>query len=275
MGASLAACAPSSSANGANGTHVPEDAADQVASFVCPELGGSADPLEVSYSADPAADGRLRAFVATARGMYDVALEMERLAANACRRIAEDMGWELPQGTADLAACRPLEELLTELPRRGIELDVRFVEPRCEEDARRSERCRTLCGGSACDELCSSQAALYAECTLPAVRVTASMHSEDLVALVRALEAHLPGLLYAELALGRRLGARAENLARLAARLPADLGNAGPRGLACATLAATIVGKSAQRLVLLLNATSKSTGELALSALTTQEPVTP
>lgn len=256
---------------------MPEDAADRAASFVCPELGGAADPLEVSYSADPAADGRLRAFVATARGMYDLALEMERLAANACRRIAEDMGWALPRGTDDLAACRPLEELLTDLPRRGVELDVSLVEPRCEEDVRRSERCRALCGagGSACDELCSSQAALYAECTLPAIRVTASTNSEDLVDLVCALEAHLPGLLYAELALGRRLSARAEDLARLAARLPADLGHAGPRGLACATFAATIVGKSARRLVLLLNATSRSTGELALSAVTTQEPVAP
>lgn len=264
----LAACSPSSLASSPG-------AFDDTVSLACPELGGTADPLEVSYSSDPASDGRLRAFVATARGMYDLALEAERLAVNACHRIAGDMGWALPSDAADLGACRPLEELLTSLPRRGVELRISVVEPRCEEDSRRSERCLVLCGtgGSACDDLCSSQAAIYAECTLPAVRVAASSDTDDLVHLARALESHLPSLLYAELALGRRLSARVENLARLSSRLPADLGHAGPRGLACAAIAAGIAGKSAQRLILLLNATSRSTRELALSPTAPLEPV--
>jgi hypothetical protein len=226
-------------------------------SLVCPELSGSADLLEIPYSDDPAANGRIRAFVAATRGLADLVLDMEQTAVSACSRMSRDTGLgEAPAGASVDQACDPIRKALGALATSGVELRISFVAPSCSSDTRREARCTAVCAGASqdCAALCAMQGALYAACTLPAVSVAASSDLPEIVRMARTLEENLPTLLYAEIALGRRLAEQAQALAAVATRLPADVAHAGPRGIACATLAAGTVGKAASRLTAVVGA---------------------
>lgn len=223
----------------------------QAAAILCPELGGSVDVLELSYSDDPIANGRLKAFVATARGFADAVLEMESHAIGACQRITSDLGVVVQENPKSIEqACAPVRAAVERMASIGVEIRVSLVTPRCGPDARREARCAAICSTSPkeCAVLCSAQAALYAQCTLPAVSVAASSDLEEVVKLARSLEENLPSLLYAEIALGKRLANHAQQMVVISSRLPGDLKGAGPRGMACAALAATTTGKALARL---------------------------
>jgi hypothetical protein len=228
-----------------------EEHAKEAQTLLCPELGSNVDVLELPYSDDPLANGRLKAFVATARGLADVVLEMESRTIGACQRITSDIGVvvkENPQSIEE--ACSPVRAEVERLATIGVEIRVSLVTPRCGPDARREARCSSMCATSPkeCAVLCSAQAALYAQCTLPAVSVVASSEIADVMKLVRSLENNLPALLYAEIALGKRLVSHAEQAVVISTRLPGDLKDAGPRGVACAALAATTTGRAVARL---------------------------
>jgi hypothetical protein len=230
--------------------NAPKDAS-QPETLLCPELGGSVDVLELPYSDDPLANGRLKAFVATARGFADAVLEMESLAIGACQRITSDLGVVVKENPKSIEeACAPVRTAIERMASIGVEIRVSLVTPKCGPDARREARCSAMCSTSPkeCAVLCSAQAALYAQCTLPAVSVAASSELEDVVKLARSLEENLPSLLYAEIALGKRLANHAEQIVFISSRLPGDLKGAGPRGVACAALAATTTGKAVARL---------------------------
>jgi hypothetical protein len=236
-----------------------QPAASQAEALVCPELAGSVDLLDLPFSDDPLANGRIKAFVSTTRGLADAVLEMERLAVDACQRIQHDIGIprsEDPKSVQE--ACAPLQATLARLAASGIEIRIGLVTPRCGPDARREARCGAVCPSSAeeCRVLCSAQAALYAQCTLPAVSVAVSSELEEVVKLARTLEQNLPSLLYAELALGKRLIGQAQTVALISTRLPADLKGAEPRGVACAAFAAVTTGKAVARLKAVIDASS-------------------
>jgi hypothetical protein len=225
--------------------------ASEPEALLCPELGSNVDVLELPYSDDPLANGRLKAFVATARGFADAVLEMESLAIGACQRVTADIGGVVPPSPKSIEeACAPVRSEIERFATIGIEIRVSLVTPRCGPDARREARCASMCSTSPkeCAVLCSAQAALYAQCTLPAVSVAVSSDAQNVVKLARSLEDNLPSLLYAELALGKRLANHAEQIVVISSRLPGDLKNAGPRGVACAALAATTTGKAVARL---------------------------
>jgi hypothetical protein len=226
---------------------------DSAQALVCPELAGSVDLLQVSFSADPAADGRIRAFLSAARGLYDVALDMQSLAADACRRMGHDLGQPAPPADASLEAlCEPVRASLTHLAASGVEVRVSIAAPRCGADGERASRCTATCGHGAgaadCEPLCKAQAELYGRCSMPSVAAAASSGGEDVLRLVRTLEENLPSLLYAELALGRRLLSHAEVIVAMSGRLPNDVKSAGERGVACTALAATLTVKAAAKL---------------------------
>jgi hypothetical protein len=132
------------------------------------------------------------------------------------------------------------------LAQAGVELRIAIAPPRCQADAARQAQCASACAGSGpeCAAVCQLQSELYGRCSLPGISVAASSEAGDVVALARALERHLPGLVYAQLALGKRLSKQGSVLVEVGARLPADLRQAGPRGLACVGLATTTLGKS-------------------------------
>jgi hypothetical protein len=240
-------------------------AVDQAEAVVCPEIAGTADPLELDYAEDPRANGRIKAFVATSRGLADVVVEMERMALDACDHMRADLGVALAAPVTSVQqACAPVARAIAEVQAAGVEIRIALVAPQCGADSNRSSRCSAFCAPSAsdCAALCNAQAALYAECTLPAVSVLASSEAAEVVRLVQTLEQHLPALLFAEVALGKRLVEQAGTLVALSASLPRDLGNAGPRGIACVTLAAALIGKAATRLNGVIGASSAATARL-------------
>jgi hypothetical protein len=241
-----------------------ESTATAAAEMACPELGGSVDPMLLSYSDDAAANGRIRAFLSATRGLYDAALEMERMASDACARIRNESG-EPTQASSGLSACDALLTDLAMLARNGIEIRVSVATPRCKPSAERRDRCSASCGtssGAECTSVCEAQAAIYGDCTLPGVSIAVSHETERLLKLARALERHLPNLFYAEMALGKRLTEHGKTLVSVAGKLPADVNEAGPHAMACVSLAATSAAKSFARLETVLAVCSKATASL-------------
>jgi hypothetical protein len=248
----------------------------QVEALVCPELAGEADLLQMSFTADPAANGRIRAFVAAARALYDATSEMERLAQDACRRMTSDIGVPVDASARTLEhACAPVLRAINHVFSSGIQLKVAIAEPRCGTDANREQQCGSLCGsdGAECRAMCKAQAAIYAQCSMPSVSVAVSGNFSEAIALAKTLERNLPSLLYAELALGRRLAAHAEAIVRVSMKLPNDIQGAEPRGIACVALAATTTGKSVAHLEALLSTSSALTARWeAATALIPEVP---
>lgn len=233
--------------------------------IVCPELAGSTDLLELSYSEDPRANGRIKAFVATSRGLADAVMEMERLAIDACDHMRSELGTVLAGPVTSVQqACEPVRAAIARVQAAGVEIRISLVSPSCGADSVRSSRCSSLCDPSLpeCAKLCSAQGALYAACTLPAVSVAASSQTAEVLRLAQTLEQHLPTLLFAEIALGRRLLEHAGTLVALSASLPRDVSNAGPRGVACVTVAASLVARASSRLNDVVGASSAATALL-------------
>jgi hypothetical protein len=241
------------------------EAAQQV---LCPELSSGVDLLQLSYSDDPAANGRIRAFVSAVRGLYDVSIEMERQAADACRRMSHDLGYPPMPADAPLdKLCEPIKTTVAGLTAAGIEIRISIAPPHCDVDADRGQRCGSTCASAAgnageCTLLCKAQADLYARCTLPSVTVAASIGGQNVERLAHTIEDNFPSLLYAEIALGRRLVDNVETLVTTSTRLPNDVKSAGEHGVACAALAAVLTAKAAGRLHSVLTTCASTTATL-------------
>ncbi|MBX3228769.1 MAG: hypothetical protein KIT84_39850 [Labilithrix sp.] len=254
--AGLAACA--APRNGG------EAASPDAEALLCPELGGNSDPLEANYADTPEANAQIRAFVAAARGLSDVTLEIERRAIDTCRRIRKDIGApDAPVNAPIDTQCEPVRAAIEKLLKEGVELRIAIAPPRCEDDGARKGRCNSVAGsaGAEAGVLCESQSLVYARCTLPAVSFASSRNADEVVRLGRSLEENLPPMLYADMALGRRLVSNVEQIAVASAKLTSQLKNVGPHGAACVGLAGAVTAKAAERLRVFLAAS----GALVLS----------
>lgn len=236
--------------------------------MLCPDLTGGADLLEVSFAGAAASDGEIRVFVSTARGLNDVIVEMERLAIDACRRMGRDLGAPPPRGGASLdEQCEPVRAAVAQLQREGLELRISIAAPRCEVDGSRRVRCEAIASTSADSRgLCEAQSVMYGQCTLPSVTFAAASGSTtgrvDVIRLGATLEENLPRLLYAEMALGRRLANHLPALVAAASRVPGEVKDAGPRGVACAALAADMTVGAVGRAKSLLTSVAGTLGPL-------------
>ena len=230
---------------------------DSARTLVCPQLAGSVDPLELSYASTPGADAQLRAFVAAARGLDDVTVEMQRLAVDACQRMRRDLGApDVSPGEPLARQCEPVRTAIARVARSGVEIRMSIAPPRCEPATTRRGRCNaasSAAGGAETKVLCDAQEAIYAQCSLPAVTIAATSAGADVLALARTLEENLPRLLYAEMALARRLLEHVQAIVAVSARLPGELKDADPPGVACAALAAEMTARSAPRVQALLD----------------------
>jgi hypothetical protein len=210
--------------------------------------------LQLPLSEDPAANGRIRAFVSAVRGLYDVSLEMERLAADACRRMSHDLGYPDAPPDAPLdRLCGPVVAAVGGLKASGVEIRISIAPPHCGTDAERGSRCGSACTSSPdnpmeCNLLCAAQADLYARCTLPSVTAAVSFAGNGTDRLVRTIEDNFPALLYSEIALGQRLVRHADTIVATSTHLPNDVRGSGEHGVACTALAAVLTVKAAGRL---------------------------
>jgi hypothetical protein len=252
----LALAVSACSANASN-----EAKATSAENVVCPELGGNADPLEANFVDAPGPNARIRTFVASARGLNDVTLDIERRAVETCRAVAHDIGApEIPRSAALDTQCAPMRDAIASVGKESIELRIAIAPPKCKVDDARKARCESIAASANAAEsgdLCNAQGALYARCSLPSVSFAASKHTENVLRLGKSLESNLPALLYADLALGRRLIDHVSKIAAVSVKLTTDLKDVGPHGLACVALASNVVKKSSERLKHFLDLSSE------------------
>lgn len=119
----------------------------------CPKLTGNADPMTMSFSANAKADVKVRAFVAAARDLADVSVQMEGEAAEACRRIGQDLGMQPselasrsdePGGSAQVA-CNAVGARIDAMLRQGAQIRVSVQPPQCSANFDARARCSGTC----------------------------------------------------------------------------------------------------------------------------------
>jgi hypothetical protein len=326
----------------------------------CPELGANANALTAQYTANARANAKIRTFVQAAKDLASVSVQIENEAAEACRRMAFDIGMtaqELrprnePGGNAS-GSCGALGAKLDALFRQGIAVRVSATPPRCQVNAQAGAACEGACNadldpgeivarcdpgklsgfcqgqcGGRCDGRCSgacngnctarnargecagacsgdcngvcdatcharcqgtwqaprcegfvrppsfdaecsascrAHANIHGSCTPAAVNVQVSQNAELAARLAATMQANLPTLLHAELALGRRLLADVQVVGQVGAELPKLVGNAGARALACIAASTNATARASISIKVSVQASASVTGKVGAS----------
>ena len=89
-----------------------------------------------------------------------------------------------------------------------------------------------------CHASCKAHAEMKAECSEPKVEVVSSVHTAEMEKLVATLKVHLPVLIRAEIAYGKRLAGAIETLVKVSGELPSAVGKASLHAAACVGAAA-------------------------------------
>jgi hypothetical protein len=326
----------------------------------CPELGGSADALAAQYTANARANAKIRTFVQAAKDLAGISLQIENEAAEACRRMAVDIGMtpaELqprnePGGNAS-GSCSALSARLDTLFRGGIAVRAFATPPQCQINAqagatceaacnaemdpgeivarcdpgklsgycqgqcsgRCDGRCSGACNGNcsarnargecvgacsgecngACDATCHARcqgtwqaprcegyvrppsfdaecsascrahADVHASCTPAIVNVQVSQNAVMAARLAATMQANLPMLLHAEVALGRRVLADAQIIGEVGAQLPKLVGNAGAHALACIAASTDATARATISIRVSVQASASVSGKVGAS----------
>jgi hypothetical protein len=128
--------------------------------------------------------------------------------------------------------------------------------PRCEASVR---------GPSAdaqCDASCKAHASFRARCTPAAVNVQTNASTEMAARLMRTLQTNLPLLLHAQIALGQRVLADADILARVGADLPNVIGQAGANAVACVAAGANASARATASLRVSVSVSASVSGRV-------------
>ncbi len=117
-----------------------------------------------------------------------------------------------------------------------------------------------------CNASCNAQAEFQASCTPPQVTVRGAQNIELAARLARTLQANLPELIHAELALGRRLSGNARVVVSVGSQLPSVVGNAGAEAMACVAAASSATVKASMRIDVSIQASASVTGRVGASS---------
>ncbi|HEY6560031.1 MAG TPA: hypothetical protein VI072_22255 [Polyangiaceae bacterium] len=119
----------------------------------CPQLTGSGDPLSMSYSANARASAKVAAFVAASKDLVELSIQMESMAAEACRRMGRDLG--VPEahmqprsdnpGAAAEVACGALRARIDAILRDGVQIRAQATPPQCQADLQAKAQCQGRC----------------------------------------------------------------------------------------------------------------------------------
>jgi hypothetical protein len=326
----------------------------------CPELGGNADALRAQYTANARANAKIRTFVQAAKDLGAVSLQIEAEAADACGRMAMDLGaspQELtgrnePGGRAS-AACAALSARIDGILRQGVAVRASATPPHCEANVqaeasckgacqvdidpgeivarcdpgrlsgycqgqctgRCEGRCTGACSGTCsaknargecvgtcsgdcdgtcdatcharcrgtwqapkcegyvrppsadaeCNASCHAHADVHASCTPAVVNVQVSQNAQMAAKLVATLQANLPRLLHAEIAMGRRLLADVQVVAEVGSQLPKIVGDAGAHALACIAASADVTARASVSIRVSVQASASVSGKVGAS----------
>ena len=119
----------------------------------CPAMTGNADPMDLRFSANARADVKVRSFVAATRDLVDVSVQMEGEAANACRRMGQDLGLSASDlaarsnepGDAARVACGAVAARIDAMLRMGAQIQVSAQLPQCSANLDARARCSGTC----------------------------------------------------------------------------------------------------------------------------------
>lgn len=251
--------------------------------LACPELQGPQGVLGVNFSADARASGKVGAFVQASKDMAGVSFQIEAEVAEACLRMGTDLGLSPAQmaarggaGGKAAGACGAVSARIDAILRQGVRVRVAVTPPQCQASAGAEAQCQGSCEGSAqgavrgpsasgsssaeCQGSCRAHANVNASCS-PAL-VSAQVAQGDAGRLAATLQANLPLLLHAELALGRRLAGDIQTVGQIGAQLPRVVGNAGARALACVAAAADVTASASARINVSVQASASVSGKV-------------
>jgi hypothetical protein len=117
-----------------------------------------------------------------------------------------------------------------------------------------------------CNASCSAHAELSATCTPGHVEVEGAQNLDMAVRLAATLRAHLPLLLHAEVALGKRIAGSVKTVVDVGAQLPRVVGDAGAEGLACIAAGSNASVQASMRINVTVQASASVTGRVGASA---------
>jgi len=117
-----------------------------------------------------------------------------------------------------------------------------------------------------CNASCNAQAEFQASCTPAQVQVRSGQNAELAVRLARTLQANLPQLIHAELALGKRLTGSARVVVSVGSQLPNVVGNAGAEAMACVAAASSATATASMRINVSIQASASVTGRVGASS---------
>jgi hypothetical protein len=113
-----------------------------------------------------------------------------------------------------------------------------------------------------CNASCQAHANFNAQCTPAQVNVQVNQNLEMAGRLAATLQANLPLLLHAEVALGRRLVNDARVVVQVGAQLPKIIGDAGAQAIACVAAAGSATVKASARINVSVQASASVTGRV-------------
>lgn len=117
-----------------------------------------------------------------------------------------------------------------------------------------------------CEASCRAHADVNASCTAPAVQVRVNQNAEMAMRLMNTLQANLPRLVYAEVALGKRLIGDARTVVQVGAQLPNIVGDAGAKAFACIGASAEASAAASARIDVSVRASVSVTGKVGASS---------
>ncbi|AKT40902.1 hypothetical protein [Chondromyces crocatus] len=132
--------------------------------------------------------------------------------------------------------------------------------PRCEGSVRPPSV------DAECQASCKAHADVRASCTPVGVNVWGTANTDMALRLGHTLQANLPALLHAELALGRRLLQDAQVVVKVGAQIPNVVGQAGAQALACAGAATDAAASASLRLQVSVRASANITGRVGATS---------
>lgn len=113
-----------------------------------------------------------------------------------------------------------------------------------------------------CQASCNARAEIRASCVPAQVLVQSSASTQDFARLAATLQANLPLLIHAEVALGKRLIGTSETLVRVGADIPKLIGEAGAQAVACVAAAADASVTASVRIKVSVQASASVSGRV-------------
>lgn len=233
----------------------------------CPELAAGANAAAAIYTSQAQINAKIGAFVVATKDLMSISAQAEAETAEACLRIGRDIGLNDAQmaprdgaGGRAAGACSAVAGRMDQILSTGLRFQVTVIPPQCQANGQAYANCTGQCnaaaGGSGqvsgtsaqgagsadaeCNASCKAHAEFTASCTPAMVTVRANQANEMALRLAASLQANLPMLLHAQIALGKRVLADADTVVQVSRNMPNIVAKAGAHAVACVASAGTM-----------------------------------